>query len=107
MDPGIASFRRADRPYVVCLVVEGEIDDQTVARFTEAIFEVVTTADAAAVLDLNGVSFFGSEGIGSLITGQALADDHRVELIIEPSPIVRRVLEVVGLADYFKLREHI
>jgi len=99
-----ASFRRVHRPTAVCLVVEGEIDGESVPHFTAAIFDVVIVADKATVLDLTRVTFFGSEGIGCLITGQALANDHGIELVIEPSLIVRRVLEVVGMVDYFELR---
>jgi anti-sigma B factor antagonist len=103
----IASFRRIHRPSAVCLVVEGEIDAESVADFTAAIFDAVIVADDAAVLDLTKVVFFGSEAISSLITGQALANDHAVSLIIEPSHIVQRVLEVVGVTDCFELREKV
>jgi anti-sigma B factor antagonist len=99
-----ASFRRVHRPTAVCLVVDGEIDSESVPEFTAAIFDVIIVADKATVLDLTGVTFFGSEAIGCLITGQALANDHGIALVIEPSRIVRRVLEVVGMADYFELR---
>ena len=99
-----ASFRHVHRPAGVCLVVEGAIDPGSVPHFTAAIFDAVIVADEVAVLDLTGVTSFGSEGIGCLLTGQALANDHGIELVIEPSRIVRRVLVVVGMADYFKLR---
>jgi len=107
MDNGIASFRTALRPSATCLVVEGEIDTNVVADFTAAIFDVVIVADAAAVLDLTRVTFFGSEGISCLITGQALANDHEVALVIEPSRIVRRVLEIAGLEGHFELRRSV
>jgi len=100
----IASFRRVDRPSGVSLVVEGQLDGGSVADFTAAVFDAIIVADRSAVLDLTGVTFFGSEAVSSLITGQALANDHGVRLVIEPSRIVRRVLEVVGFDGHFVLR---
>jgi len=107
MDGEIASFRTEFRPSAVCLVVDGEIDTNVVAGFTSAIFDVVIVAEAVTVLDLTRVTFFGSEGISCLITGQALANDHGVELVIEPSRIVRRVLEIAGLDDHFNIRQSV
>jgi len=103
----LGTFRRDDRPDVPHLVVDGDVDDRLVDDFTDAIFKVVVDAQSTAVLDLTGVTHFGANGIGALITGKALAHDHGVELVVEPSRIVRRVLVIVGLADYFVLqREH-
>ena len=97
----LGSFRRDDRRDVPCLVVDGDIDDRLVEDFTDAIFKTIIDAQGLAVLDLTGVTYFGSNGIGALITGKALSHDHGVELRIEPSRIVRRVLEITGVAAYF------
>ena len=97
----LGSFRRDDRRDVPCLVVDGDIDDRLVEDFTDAIFKTIIDAQGLAVLDLTGVTYFGSNGIGALITGKALSHDHGVELCIEPSRIVRRVLEITGLAEFF------
>ena len=70
MESDIASFRRVHRPSAACVVVEGELDAGSVGRFTTAIFDVVIVDDRRAVLDLSRVTFFGSEAITSLITGQ-------------------------------------
>ena len=100
METRLGSFRRADVPHVPRLVVDGDIDDRMVEDFTDAIFKTIIDAHGLAVLDLTGVTYFGSNGIGALITGAALAHDHGVELTIEPSRIVGRVLEVTGLATF-------
>jgi anti-anti-sigma factor len=106
MDSRLGSFRRHDRPHLPRLVVDGDVDDRLVDDFTDAIFKTISDAHGSVVLDLSGVTYFGSNGIGALITADALAHDHGVELTIEPSRIVRRVLEVTGLADFFGLHTH-
>ena len=100
----LGTFRRDDRLDVPHLVVDGDVDDRLVEAFTDAIFKTVVDAQHTAVLDLSGVTHLGANGIGALITGKALAHDHGVELVVEPSRIVRRVVHIVGLADYFGLR---
>ena len=79
----LGSFRRDDRRDVPCLVVDGDIDDRLVEDFTDAIFKTIIDAHGLAVLDLTGVTYFGSNGIGALITGKALSHDHGVELRID------------------------
>jgi anti-sigma B factor antagonist len=102
----LGSFRRHDRPHVPHLIVDGDVDDRLVEDLADAMFKTIIDAHGPAVLDLTGVTYFGSNGIGVLITAAALAHDHDVELVIEPSRIVRRVLEITGLADFFGLPAH-
>ena len=103
LDTPLGSLRRDDRAGTPRLVADGDIDDRMVEDFTDAIFETIRDAHGAAVLDLLRVTYFGSNGIGALITGKALAHDHGVELVIEPSRIVRRVLYLTGLTDFFAI----
>jgi anti-sigma B factor antagonist len=105
MDEANATLRREDRPDAVCLVVEGDIDLADIGRFHDAAYRLIRDARSPAVMDLTGVTFFNSSGIGALVTAQTEAEAAGVELIVEPSPIVRRVLEVIGLADKFELRD--
>jgi len=100
-DTRLGTFVRRDRAHVPRLVVDGDIDDRLVEEFTDAIFKTIIDAHGTAVLDMTGVTHFGSNGVGALITAAALAHDHDVELEIEPSRIVRRVLRITGLAEFF------
>jgi anti-anti-sigma factor len=106
MDSRLGSFHRHDRPGRPVLVVDGDIDDRLVVAFSDAIVTTILDASGSVLLDMRGVTYFGSTGVAALITGQALAHDHGIELAIEPSRIVRRVLEVTGLADFFALPAH-
>jgi len=103
LDTPLGSFRRDDRSGPPRLAVDGDIDDRIVDEFTDAIFETVRDARRTAVLDLTRVTYFGSNAIGALITGKALAHDHGVELVVEPSRIVRRVLYLASLTDFFAI----
>src|SRR6478735_729458 len=103
MDEGIASFRRVDRPDAVCLAVDGEIDLLVKDEFAEAVDRLIADARSPALLDLSGVTFFNSTGIGALLEAQETATRCDVALHIETSPAVRRVLEVTGLTDTFHL----
>jgi len=104
MDEGIASFRRQDRPEAVCLVVEGEVDLADIAEFHQAAAALIADARSPAVLDLTGVTFFNSSGIGCLATAEKAAESQGVHLVVEASPAVRRVLDIVGLAEIYDVR---
>src|SRR3954463_14129853 len=99
----LGTFERHDRPHLPRLVVDGDIDDRLVDDFTAAIFKTITDAHRSAIIDMTGVTYFGSNGIGALLTAHALAHDHAVELTIEPSRIVRRVLEVGCVVGFFAI----
>ena len=103
LDTPLGSLRRDDRSGLPRLVVDGDIDDRTLEGFTDAIFETICDARGTAVLDLTRVTYLGSNGIGALITGKALAHDHGVDLVVEPSRIVRRVLYLTGLTSFFAI----
>jgi anti-anti-sigma factor len=97
----IASFWRADRPEAPCLMAKGEIDMHVEYEFRDALADVVLDAERPAVIDLTGVTFFSSSGIAALIDSKVLAEDRGVRLTVEPSGVVRRLLEVVRLDDEF------
>src|SRR3954469_3354476 len=105
MEDGLASFRRDDRPDAVRLVAEGEIDLADSYAFHDALYKLIDDANSPAVIDLSRVSFFNSTGISVLIEAQQAAAHERVELTVEPSLAVRRVLEITGLTKTFDLRE--
>jgi len=99
----LGSFHRHDDAHLPRLVVDGDIDDRLVDDFTDSIFKTIIDAHGSAVIDMSGVTYFGSNGIAALVTAAALAHDHAVELTIEPSRIVRRVLEVGGMVGLFAI----
>jgi anti-sigma B factor antagonist len=99
-----ATFCRADEPDTRRLVVSGEIDLAVAGTFASAVKDLLGTAARGAVIDLTGVTFFNSTGIGVLCDAAELAKRTGVPLIVEPSDHVRRTLEITGLTDTFDLR---
>jgi anti-sigma B factor antagonist len=99
-----ATFQRADEPDAPRLLVVGEIDLSVAGRFASAVHDLLTDASSPAFLDLTGVTFFNSTGIGVLCDAAETARRRGVELVVEPSDHVRRTLEITGLTDTFDLR---
>lgn len=86
------------------LSVAGEIDLANVAEFDAALHGMLA-GGSSAVLDLTEVTHFGSTAIGALIDAHAIAGERSVRMVIRPSAIVRRVLEVTRLDDTFVLAD--
>jgi len=98
-----AEFERDDDAGAPRLVVTGEIDLAVAEAFGSALGRLVGDANSPAVVDLTGVTFFNSTGIGLLSDAATSARRRNVELIVLPSSPVRRTLEITGLADFFGL----
>lgn len=88
----------------VVLVISGELDEASDKAVTAALaaFIAVVPPGEDIRLDLSDVTFFSSSGIRTLLrAAQALDGQHlKVE---RASPLVRRVLEITMLAEYFAL----
>jgi anti-sigma B factor antagonist len=102
VEAGNSSIQRCDRPDAVRLVVEGEVDLAEGARLQDELQRLIADARSPAIVDLSGVTFFNSTGIGALVTAQRSATARGVRLVVEVSPSVRRVLEICGLTETFE-----
>jgi anti-sigma B factor antagonist len=76
----------------------GEIDGSTVARLTGVVDSVLVSAPPRVVLDLGGVTFCDSQGLGALV---ALSQKARVAqsvlVLTHVRPQMARALDVTGL----------
>ncbi|MGF1595489.1 MAG: STAS domain-containing protein [Acidimicrobiales bacterium] len=83
--------------------VVGEIDADNCAEFGSSLLE--TPADRGRlIVDLHGLSFIDSSGISELLrVSQAVGDRGQEFELRDPSPAVRRVLEITGLLEHFGL----
>jgi anti-sigma B factor antagonist len=83
----------------ITLAVTGDVDLGSVELLREAITQAVKAEDARAiVVDLAGVGFLDSTGIGALIAGWRLADDNaKGYRLAEARGMVREVLEVTAV----------
>lgn len=86
-----------ERPTLQEVVVTGELDRSSTARFDDA----VATAAAGAgtlVVDLSNVRFIDSSGVRSLIK-LGLSMQGRELVLRDPSPTVMRVLRLTRLDE--------
>jgi anti-anti-sigma factor len=86
----------------VDLSIGGEIDTATRDQFAQTIRDAVLGAQKVVNLDLSDVSFMSSDGINVLIQMRKWARQEEVALrIIRSSRVVDRVIQIMGLRDYF------
>jgi len=99
---GLATLVRDDEVEAARLVVAGEIDGNNVDEFGTALRELVRSS-SHAVVDLTDVTLFGSCALGALIGANHAAAACDTRMLVRPSRIVRRVLEVTMLDETFAL----
>jgi anti-anti-sigma factor len=76
----------------------GEIDMSNAAVLTTACADLLDRRDLTLELDLHGVTYFDSSGIGAVVTILRALESHGGTLhVTNPSGIVVRVLELSGL----------
>jgi len=92
-----ATLDRDDRVGVVTL--RGEADLAALDQLREILADARTLPDIDSIrVDLAGLHFIDSSGIGSLIAGHRLAaQDGLVLTIARPAPSVRSVLAMTGI----------
>jgi anti-sigma B factor antagonist len=96
---------RTARPAPDCVVlsVSGEIDLATAPELESAIASELASRPARLVLDLTGVTFFGSLGLATLVRAAATADDHRAHLAVVAGRVVRRTMELTRTDRMFTM----
>jgi anti-sigma B factor antagonist len=98
MDLDIAS--RTDDSGRAVLVITGAIDLQTRDRLIAPAQEAMTSSSDGIILDLAGVDFMDSTGIGALVEISREASDAGADFSIQnPSDRVLRILEITGLTQ--------
>ena len=87
------------------VAVAGDLDVASAAGFVEAVAAEFQASDSM-VLDLAGVTFLDSTGLGALIElrNGAVGRGGRFS-VRNPSSAVERVLSLVGMSDYFQADE--
>ncbi len=101
---GVLARQSAEQatPGAVRLVVSGDIDGGEADELLAAIVACDEPGVHVVSLDLAGVTFMGSSGIGALIRArQALGESSVVLRIDACSPVVDRVLEIAEVRAYF------
>ena len=81
---------------VFTVVLTGPIDSATHPFFDEGINKILNTATHAIALDMKGVNYVSSMGIGSIFKVRKFAKENNVHLVIvNLQPQVKKVFDTV------------
>jgi anti-anti-sigma factor len=104
-EPGLPSDRLSvtvhgsDRQ--VRLVAVGEIDLNSVDRFTNGLQTGLEMQPLTLTVDLAGVTFMDSTGVNALVQYRNRADEAGLTLtVVNCQPLVRRVLDMTGVLPW-------
>ncbi len=89
-----------DEDEVTSLDLAGVLCTLTVLRVRDLIAEVAEASPSPVAIDMSGVTFIDGRGLSLLLTTQErLAARELGCEIVNPSPVVRRLFDVVGLEN--------
>lgn len=101
MDLTVTSGRRGDRSV---LTVAGEIDVYTAPVLREHLSQAIAADRADVVVDLSGVTFMDSTGLGVLVGALKRARSFGGDLqLVVPSERVLAVFRLTGLTQVFTI----
>lgn len=103
-----ASVSRIANGTVGVVAISGEIDFSVVPEVRKALEEAFEGKCACVLVDLSGVSFIASDGLGALIEAQrrAQADGRKLHLV-HPQPHILELLRKTQLTRLFQIHESI
>jgi len=104
MDLGI-EVDAARQPFVV-VAVRGEVDIATAPKLREKLVELASQGAHKVVVDLEGVDFLDSTGLGVLIGGMKRLRGLDGDLtLVCTQPRILKVFEITGLNRAFTIHE--
>ncbi|MFD9739065.1 STAS domain-containing protein [Umezawaea sp. NPDC059074] len=101
---GVLTVERLRLAGANVVVASGDLDLGTVRRLRWSL-DSVAPGSGPLVLDLSGVSFFGSVGVAALLETARRARAFRIDFRLTCSDAVTRVLEQAGVQEEFTLFE--
>jgi anti-anti-sigma factor len=99
----IQTRRQGARETVITL--HGEVDYATALDLRAAISATLSAGDVDKIIvDLFGVTFLDSTGVGTLVVAARICDDLMVEFrVYEPNPFIAKLFAVAGVAEMLGL----
>lgn len=95
------SDRRTEEFHVVAL--DGDIDVESARDLRAHFVDQIADPSARVVVDLSGVDFMDSSGLGALVSGWQMTREEGEFRIAGANPVVHRVLTITGMEDVFQL----
>jgi anti-sigma B factor antagonist len=94
-------------PHTV-LAVKGEVDVYTAPRLREKLVELVSHGSQHLIVDLEGVDFLDSTGLGVLVGGLKRLRSHDGDLSLVCSQHrILKVFEITGLTKVFAIYDSV
>ncbi len=88
------------------LAVRGEVDVYTAPRLREKLVELVTQGKYRIVVDLEGVDFLDSTGLGVLVGGLKRVRTHGGDMaLVCTQQRILKVFEITGLTRVFEIHD--
>jgi anti-sigma B factor antagonist len=89
---------------VTLVVLTGEIDMRCRPQFTRVLAETAAGPPRDVTVELSGVSFLSSDGLGFLLSlRQQALDAGRSLRLVDPPGFVLRALYITGLSEVFSI----
>ncbi len=86
------------------LALSGYLDAHTVADFDRNTDEVIASGTSRLVLDLQGLNYISSAGIGALMSlSQRLKKSGGDLVLLQPTDKVYKILDLLGFTKIFHL----
>ena len=103
MDLSLSTRTEGERTVVV---VGGEIDVYTAPKLREQLIDLVSSGQYHLVVDMEGVEFLDSTGLGVLVGGlkKVRAHDGSLELVCNQDRLLK-IFRITGLAKVFVIHE--
>ena len=90
------------------LSVTGEVDVYTAPKFRERLIELVSEGKYQIVVDLEGVDFLDSTGLGVLVGGLKRLRSHEGDLVLVCTQSrILKVFEITGLTKVFSIHDSV
>ena len=90
------------------LSVRGEVDVYTAPKFRERLIEMVSEGKHQIIVDLEGVDFLDSTGLGVLVGGLKRLRSHNGDLLLVCTQSrILKVFEITGLTKVFSIHDSV
>ncbi len=90
------------------LSVRGEVDVYTAPKFRERLIELVSDGKYEIIVDLEGVDFLDSTGLGVLVGGLKRLRSHEGDLLLVCTQSrILKVFEITGLTKVFSIYDSV
>lgn len=105
MNPGL-SLTTKSAGNVHIIMVSGFLDGHTAAELERKLGDTIKAGQVRLVLDLSGLTYIASAGVGILISLQHQAQKSGGGLqIVNPTPNVREIFSILGLTSILSVHE--